>query len=156
MTNLTKILCAVDFSATSRRALEYATALSQKFSAELVLLHVLEQVPLLSAYTGRPEIGELRSKQEAVKSQLAAWLEGAGAGGAGARLEVARGATVETILRFCEEFKPDVLVMGTHGRRSLDAALFGSTTYRVIRRAPCPVFVVRLPRDAAAHEPPRK
>lgn len=155
MTNLTKILCAVDFSATSRRALEYATALSQKFSAELVLLHVLEEVPLLSAYTGRPEMGEL-SKQEAVKSQLAAWLEGAGAGGAGAHLEVARGATVETILRFCEELKPDVLVIGTHGRRSLDAALFGSTTYRVIRRAPCPVFVVRLPRDAAAHEPPRK
>lgn len=156
MINLSKVLCAVDFSPTSRRAFDYATAMAHKFSAELVLLHVLEEVPLLSAYTGRPEMGELRSAQESARSQLAAWLEGAGAAGVRARIEVVRGVTEETILRFCEELKPDVLVMGTHGRRFLDAALFGSTTYRVIRRATCPVLVVRLPREAAPYDTFRK
>jgi nucleotide-binding universal stress UspA family protein len=36
-----------------------------------------------------------------------------------------------------------VIVMGVHVRNPLDLMLFGSTTYRVIRRATCPVLTVR-------------
>jgi nucleotide-binding universal stress UspA family protein len=41
-----------------------------------------------------------------------------------------------------------MIVLGTHGKGMLDQALFGSTTERVVRRAPCPVLTVRL----AEHE----
>ena len=38
-----------------------------------------------------------------------------------------------------------MIVLGTHGKGMLDQALFGSTTERVVRRAPCPVLTVRKP-----------
>jgi len=37
----------------------------------------------------------------------------------------------------------DVVVMATHGRKFIFHLLLGSTTEQVIRRSPCPVFVVR-------------
>jgi nucleotide-binding universal stress UspA family protein len=41
-----------------------------------------------------------------------------------------------------------MIVLGTHGKGVLDHALFGSTTERVVRKAPCPVLICRL----AEHE----
>jgi len=70
MVNISRILCPIDFSATSRRALQYAVTVSQKFGAELTVLHVLEQVPLATAYAGRPEVDEIARAEETVRSQL--------------------------------------------------------------------------------------
>ena len=39
--------------------------------------------------------------------------------------------------------RADLIVMGTHGRGSLDRALLGSVADLVIRLAPCPVVIVR-------------
>jgi nucleotide-binding universal stress UspA family protein len=142
MVNVTKILCPIDFSATSRRALQYAVSVSQKFTADLTVLHVLEQVPLASAYSGRPEVDEIGRAEETVRSQLAVWM--AAERDTQFKLEIGRGPTEETILKACEQGRYDLLVMGTHGRRLLDRALFGSVTHRVIRKAPCPVLLVRL------------
>jgi nucleotide-binding universal stress UspA family protein len=36
-----------------------------------------------------------------------------------------------------------MIVLGTHGKGLLDTALFGSTTERVVRKAPCPVLTCR-------------
>ena len=149
MVALEKLVCPVDFSATSRYAFDYAVAVAQKFSAELILLHVLEEVPLLTAYAGHADVGELKNAEEAARSQLAAWIAAAGAG-VKIRVELSRGLTEDVIVEFCERHQPGLLVMGTHGRRFLDAALFGSVTYRVIRRVQCPVLLVRLPKDAAS------
>lgn len=156
MITLAKLVCTVDFSSTSRLAFEYATTLAQKFSAELVVLHVLEEVPLLTAYAGHAEVDELRFAEDSARSQLAAWIAGAGGDGVKIRVEMCRGKTEDVIVEFCEREKPGVLVMGTHGRRFLDAALFGSVTHRVIRRAACPVLLVRLPPGGAAYEAVRK
>jgi universal stress protein A len=142
MVNISRILCPIDFSATSRRALQYAVTVSQKFGAELTVLHVLEQAPLPTAYTGRPDIEELARAEETVRTQLAVWM--AAEQDTQFKLELGRGPAEEMILKACEQGKYDLLVMGTHGRRLLDRALFGSVTHRVIRRAPCPILLVRL------------
>ena len=142
MVTISRILCPIDFSATSRRALQYAVTVSQKFGADLTVLHVLEQVPLASAYTGRPETEELARAEETVRSQLSVWM--AAERDTQFKLEIGRGPTEETILKACEQGRYDLLVMGTHGRRLLDRALFGSVTHRVIRKAPWPVVLVRV------------
>ena len=46
--DLTRILCPVDFSATSDHAVRYAVTLAEDFDAELVLLHVVD-IPAASA-----------------------------------------------------------------------------------------------------------
>lgn len=53
----------------------------------------------------------------------------------------------EEILSYVEENGIDLLVMGTHGRRGVQRYLLGSTTERVLRRAPVPVLTVREETD---------
>ncbi|MBE0616426.1 MAG: universal stress protein, partial [Proteobacteria bacterium] len=60
-------------------------------------------------------------------------------------LRVTHGEPWEQILETARETKADLVVMGTHGRKGLDRALFGSTAERVLRRSTVPVMAVPLP-----------
>jgi nucleotide-binding universal stress UspA family protein len=42
------------------------------------------------------------------------------------------------------EAQTDVVIMAVRGRGALNAAVFGSTTYRVIQLGPCPVLAVHF------------
>lgn len=53
------------------------------------------------------------------------------------------GEVVDTILDTAAQLDVDLLVMGTHGRTGLERFVLGSVAEQVIRRAPCPVTVVR-------------
>ncbi|QGM96950.1 universal stress protein [Methylocystis parvus] len=57
-------------------------------------------------------------------------------------IELRKGAPVETILSYATEIGADLIAMPTQGRRGLLDALRGSTTERVLRGAPCPVYAV--------------
>lgn len=58
---------------------------------------------------------------------------------------VQEGTASECILSLADAQKIDLIVMGTHGRRGFDHLMLGSVTERLLRRAPCPVLVVREP-----------
>ena len=62
---------------------------------------------------------------------------------AGAKVELIGGPVIETILRVAREQGTDMIVMPTAGHQGFLDALRGSTTERVLRQAPCPVFAVR-------------
>ena len=57
---------------------------------------------------------------------------------------VVEGNPAEEILIAAEERDIDIIVMGTLGRTGIQRLLLGSVAEKVIRHAPCPVFVVRL------------
>ena len=63
---------------------------------------------------------------------------------------VADKPTVTHILDLLEKRGCDLIVMGTHGHSWLKQRLFGSVTEEVIRRARCPVMVVKAPTHADA------
>jgi nucleotide-binding universal stress UspA family protein len=142
-----KILCPVDFSATSGHAFIYAAAIAQEFEAELILLHVIEEVPMFTAYSGAPVVdtsSEMEKYARAEMMQLAASATTA----AKIRSEIVHGKSHTAILKFAQENSVDLIVIGKHGRSHLDYFLFGSVTERVIRRAGCPVMVVPHPEHA--------
>jgi quercetin dioxygenase-like cupin family protein len=63
------------------------------------------------------------------------------------------------ILGLAEALKCDLIVMGTHGRTGLNRLLTGSVAEEVLRKAPCPVMVVRSRRpetESAEEEVPAK
>jgi nucleotide-binding universal stress UspA family protein len=60
-------------------------------------------------------------------------------------LVVQEGTAPDSILSFAQTQKADLIVMGTHGRRGFDLLMLGSVTDRVMRKATCPVLVVRNP-----------
>ena len=149
MTSVRKILCPVDFSETSRHAFDYAVLFARQASAELIVLHVVEDAPLFTAYGGIPDLNFKDEIEKSARKELAALVAGKEAGGLRIRTDLAHGPTYRTILKYAEEQHADLIVMGTHGRSGLDYAFFGSVAERVIRRAPCPVLIVRHPESKA-------
>jgi nucleotide-binding universal stress UspA family protein len=57
--------------------------------------------------------------------------------------EVAYGRPFAEIISFAREKQVDLIVMGTHGRGAIAHVLLGSTTEKVVRKAPCAVLTVR-------------
>jgi nucleotide-binding universal stress UspA family protein len=147
VSGLRKILCPVDFSATSRQALQHAAELAQRFGAELIVLHALSDVPLASAYTGNPQTEELQTVRAWATKKLEEFTSGVATPGVAMRHELVHsselGGTAErAIVQFAEKNGVDLIVMGKHGRKALEQFFFGSVTDRVLRHARCPVLVV--------------
>jgi nucleotide-binding universal stress UspA family protein len=75
--------------------------------------------------------------------RLAATLARARAAGARARAKLVEGGAAERILSVGRRWRPDVIVIGTHGRSGVRHWLMGSVAERVVRRASRPVLTVR-------------
>jgi nucleotide-binding universal stress UspA family protein len=147
MTTITRILVPVDFEATSKEALDYASMLARSFGAALSLVHVFDDVYADAAYTPDvyaplpPAVRErvVRELQERLSALLPAL------GGHDNRAEVIVGTPAKGIAEYAREQGADLIVMGTHGRRGVSHALLGSVAERVLRTAPCPVLTIRRP-----------
>lgn len=139
------ILCPVDFSDASRRALEFASALAADTAAHLVLLHVFEiPVQLQEVPASTLDVKHLRREAEAESARRLRELVAGQARGTGeVETLVREGTAYREILKVASERSVDLVVMGVQGRGAVDLFVFGSNTARVTRAAPCPVLVVR-------------
>jgi len=144
---LKKVLVPTDFSDGARQALKYGMSFAKEYGAELVLLHVVENLTVgyASDLFPVPMAEVLQEISGYAKSELAKLGDEARARGLSVQEQVMQGKPSAEIIRFASEHEIDVIVLGTHGKGMLDQALFGSTTERVVRRAPCPVLTVRKP-----------
>ena len=141
-----RILCPLDLSDASLRALDYATSLARESAAELLLLHVIEVPPevhqfLLSAVAG---VESVRAAVEAdCLQRLRELVPREARHGWTVETSVREGTAYREILRVASENKTDLIVMGVQGRGAIDLMMFGSNTVRVSRAATCPVLIVR-------------
>jgi universal stress protein A len=145
--DIRRILVPIDFSPASDRALSYARALSEEFGASLQLLHVIEDRLMTGPWPAEVYLGELpKLREDLVKEaerRMQASLESLTTGGIQATGEVLIGGPSHVIIDQATVGDVDLIVMGTHGRTGITHLLIGSVAERVIRHAPCPVFVVR-------------
>ena len=139
-----RILCPVDFSDASGQALEFATDLARTSGAELYVLHVIENRPLVA-----PELNYQFSPDEyfeAVKDQkqraLSRFVE-RHCGLISACKLLTQGRTVNAILQSAQAHRANLIVIATHGRSGLQHLLYGSVAERVVRLANCPVLTVK-------------
>jgi nucleotide-binding universal stress UspA family protein len=131
--HLNRILFCTDFSENSLRALSHALSLTAEYNAELTLLHVLKD--------GGSSIDEATAMEQLDSLIPAEKLK---AGRIRSRSVVRRGSAYEQIIQLALEAQTDVVIMAVRGRGALNAAVFGSTTYRVIQLGPCPVLAVHF------------
>lgn len=145
--DLQRILVAHDFSADSELALRYGLSLAQEYQTELHLLHVLSseewQVPEVS-WIELDRESDYRSAaqkpQAAIPSELFLRCKIVNA--------VSSGKPYEQILDYARQHEIDLICMGASGNGSIFGKLVGSNVERVLRHAPCPVFIAR-PQAAA-------
>ena len=156
MSAIRKVLCPVDFSATSGHAFVYAAAIAQQFDAELTVLHVIEAVPLPTAYAGVPDVDAVNEAEKYAEKELARVVSSVAAGKPRIRSAITHGDTHHAILNYAAQNDIDLIVIGKHGRSKLEFWLFGSVTERVIRHAACPVMVVQSPEGVKLPKKPRR
>jgi nucleotide-binding universal stress UspA family protein len=146
--SIRRILCPVDFSASSSHAIRYALAFASAHEATLVLLHVLEPAPYpLTDFPATPPVPvETESElKEGAEERLAEVVAELRQHHADVIAELGMGVPHEEIIQFAKAEEIDLVVMGTHGHTGLVHMLLGSVAEKVVRRAPCPVLVVKDP-----------
>ncbi len=147
MLRIEKILCPLDFSEYSAKAFDYAQSLAQHYGAKLLLQHVVQPLTSTYPYYAFPDsmnevYWDLDSHAEQKLAEFAAEHQ---RNGLNTESFVHRGTVTESVLEFAEQQDVDLIVMGTHGRQGFDRLAMGSVTEKVLRKAHCPVLVVRKP-----------
>lgn len=146
MPEIHTILHPTDFSENSRYAFETACALARDNQATLLVLHVM--VPSSSPVLDEPPPDPSRPADSLGSTARFPWPQ---ASDPRIRLErrLAEGDPATEVLRLAEAARCDLIVLGTHGRTGLGRLLTGSVAEEVLRKADCPVLVVKAPLRAA-------
>ena len=135
--NINRIMCPVDFSDPSKRALRNAILLSKTFNATLDILGVFEPF-----FTASPRINfDQKAENEKLKQQfekkMQAFLNDFSLKAVNHKVEIAVGVPHDRILKAIQKGNIDMLVIGTNGRSGFSRMLLGSVTEKVIRELPC-------------------
>jgi nucleotide-binding universal stress UspA family protein len=145
MMNLQRILHPTDFSEHASHALHYALELSDRFDAELHLLHVLEvhvsSTPQFGMGLALPS--NFHESEEAAERALDKLLDPDWAASHRVVPATRQGNAFVEVIRYARDQEIDVIVLSTHGRTGLSHILMGSVAERVVRKSPCPVLTVR-------------
>ncbi len=148
---ISKILVPVDGSETAKKAAEYAFGLARLSHASVILLSVIDRSP----FVGKPIMPASRTPthliealddflQEDAELAIAEVEEIAQKENVPVTKLIAYGHAVEEVVKQAEASNTDLIVMGSHGRSALEAALLGSVTFGVIHKdTRIPVLVVR-------------
>ncbi|MGA7613800.1 MAG: universal stress protein [Thermoanaerobaculia bacterium] len=138
------ILVPVDLSDFSAKAVEYAAGVARLTGGTITLCTVINDVfPYFDFfpidYATADYFPVMQTKADEAMHKLAdRW-----AGDVEARIEIRRGYPATEIVDFARNEGYDLIVMATHGHTGLEHALLGSITEKVLRKAHCPVLVVR-------------
>jgi nucleotide-binding universal stress UspA family protein len=145
-----EILVPTDFSELSLRGVERARALAEALGAHVTLIHVLAPgTARHSLVPGRSkpppaEVMEAHEEGESLKRIRDSHLQGL----QNVTLQLVSGeSAAEAIAEHAGRLKMDMIVLASHGRTGLSAAVMGSVAEEVVRHASCPVLVVPPPRD---------
>lgn len=137
------VLCPVDFSASSRHAVELAAALAARDGLGITLLHVVE-MPRSYAVdaSALTFVAGIERDATRVLEEWATELRGKVAVPVATRLLLGAPAA-QTLIALDSEVTFDLVVTGSHGRTGLGRVLLGSVAEQLVRHAPCPVLVAR-------------
>ena len=146
------ILVPCDFSEHAEHAFQWALGLAERWRAKIVVVHA---APLFShlAYPESVYMVDLAKMEDEIiadaEKRLQEFAAKKGASPVAVETRAVPGDPFWEICKTAEQEHADLIVMGSHGRTGLAHVLLGSVAERVVRHAPCPVLVARLPRPAA-------
>jgi nucleotide-binding universal stress UspA family protein len=142
MINIKKILCPVDFFPASDAAASYAAGLAANYDATVHYLHVMTPMPAGTYEYMIDTTDIVKSLEESSMREMKEILARARAAGTDAETELRVGDVYDEIKRTIEIERPDLIVMGTHGRRGVERWFMGSTTEKLLRHSPVPLVTI--------------
>ncbi|NTV91827.1 MAG: universal stress protein [Chlorobiaceae bacterium] len=142
MFRIQTILCPVDFSDASSKAVRYAQEFAAGMGAAISLLNVVEPRPMaidisleyvpLEEDLAKAAEGDLEIlRQELMKA------------GVVVNCSVEIGNPSDVILEQADHLDVNLIIMGSHGKKGLSRLIMGSVAETVVRKANCPVLIVK-------------
>lgn len=140
-----RLMVGVDFSVYSRRAVEFAVQFVP--DGEFHLVHAYD-VPFKSFLYGQQARSQVSKEhqmqfQQMVEGEIATFLAGLEVNAPKLERVMQEGTPREVIHREISHLKPDLLVLGTHGRTGVAHAFLGSVAEDLLRAPPCDVLAVK-------------
>jgi nucleotide-binding universal stress UspA family protein len=146
----TRILVAIDDSSCSTKALDEAVRLSKALGASLCIAHVADEGPLtqhgmgLGSYIDINKVkDEIRTDMQRLLDQAVAKAAAAGCSAETRPIESTKRRVAEMIADAAREWRADLVVVGTHGRRGFERMLVGSVAENLTRIAETSLLMVR-------------
>jgi nucleotide-binding universal stress UspA family protein len=139
------VVCAVDGSSASQRAVEEAVELAEEHGARLTVLTVEREVDSGSLGTVGLEGAETALEAQAHRKGESAIYEsiaGVDLDPIESKTEILAGAPYRAICDYAESTDADIVVLGSTGKGSIGEFVLGSTSGRVAGRCGVPVHVV--------------
>jgi universal stress protein A len=138
------ILVPVDFSLPSEVALTYGLKVAAASAAELHVCHVIPIPHVLdSLYERGFEPAEsVRRIEQKARQRINEIVRSLGSA-ITPHIHFSEGEASTGVLEWAAKLKPDLMIMGTHGRQGAQRFFMGSVAEAVVRRAPCPVLTLR-------------
>jgi len=142
-----RILVPVDGSPTSSKGLQQAIALAKLTGGRIRVLHVVDDLPvLIGSESYGALVGEvldaLRDAGEKILAESVAAIRAAGVDADSALFDSLQGRLCDRVAHEVQEWKADLIVLGTHGRRGVRRLVLGSDAEQVLRTSTVPVLLV--------------
>jgi nucleotide-binding universal stress UspA family protein len=148
---LKSVLFPTDFSHYNDAALEYASTLAAEGNGRLHIVHVHDVSDMNAALGEAGFLYEESSKREDTASQECLRRVVPTVAGVKYEHHYLTGVPISAIVDFAADNHIDLIVMASHGRSGISRLVLGSIAEGVMRKAPCPVLIVKQP--GAMHEP---
>lgn len=142
-----KILVPIDFSDYSKKALQYTVSFAKQFNSEINLVYVIEPI----IYPADLSMGQIVitkadiDYEEKAKEELTELAKTAIGELLSYNIIVKTGKPFMEIIGTAKDIDADLIIISTHGHTGVEHLLFGSTSEKVVRKAPCPVLTLREP-----------
>ncbi len=148
MLEFRRILVPTDLSTSARAAFGVACDVAKRFEAEVHIIHIQAEGGLLAPFTrwfgGESDSIAAEDYERRIREELDEYVRLYDR----TTLVRRRGErAAPAILAYAEESDADMIVMGTHGHRSLDHPALGGTAGHIVRNTPIPVMTVRTRDD---------
>jgi len=145
--NINRILIAVEDSPYSDQAIQYGMLLAKKLDAKIALVHA-DDIPVSTPYIADPMLNEtplmipemMQIQEEASKNLFKRIREEYSDTEISTYTRIGKASS--EILSVADEYKADLIILGTHGRTGLDHFISGSVSESVARKARCPVMII--------------
>jgi len=144
------ILFPTDFSPNANNALNFAVEIARKVNGNLILFHAYSVQLIDPNMPAEIYLSAYQEEEKTAKEnleKLSGRIIEANKDASGKSLFatdaiVTQGLVVDEVLSMIDEYKIDIVVMGTHGASGITELILGSNTASIIEKSPAPVLAI--------------
>jgi nucleotide-binding universal stress UspA family protein len=137
------IIYPTDFSRCAENAMPYAIAMATALKYRIQIVHSIDAGGILKSEVNPVRVlEEIQVLEKKAQNRLFRIKSNAEKSGIACVTEVIQGDTLTWLSKYLNEKRPFLVVMGTKGAGTLENKVFGSNTYRVIKKTDIPVMAI--------------